>query len=92
MLDAKRRLKGRVFVTGIGIFNDNIDEKPSNQVDHLTLSRTVAPGLFVWGFFLPMVESGSPQISILPIAESSVVHKLLLKLFQRISIDFLWKL
>ena len=34
------------------------------------------------GFFLPVVESGSPQILILPIAESSVVHKILLQLFQ----------
>ena len=27
-----------------------------------------------WGFFLPMAESGSPQISILPIAESIDVN------------------
>ena len=58
----------------------------------LILSRRLALGLFVLGFFLPMVESGSPQIWILPIAESSVVHKILLKLFQRFSIDLLWKI
>ena len=38
-----------------------------------------------WFFFLQMAESGSPQISILSIAESSVVHKIF---SQRISIDF----
>ena len=32
-----------------------------------------------------MAKSGSPQISILQIAESSAVHKILLKLFQRFS-------
>ena len=52
------------------------------------LSRTVAPGLFSFS----LVESGSPQILILPIAESSVVHRILSKLFQRFSIDFLWKI
>ena len=57
----------------------------------MSLSRSVAPGPFFWGFFLQIEESGSPQILILPIAESSVVHKILLRLFQRISIDFLWK-
>ena len=59
---------------------------------YIHLSGRLAPGLFFWGFFLPVVESGSPQILILPIAESSVVHRILLKLFQRISIDFLWKI
>ena len=38
----------------------------------ITLSRRLAPELLFWGFFLPMVQSGSPQILILPIAESSV--------------------
>ena len=54
----------------------------------IILSRTVAPGLFFLGFFLPMAESGLPQILILPIAKSSVVHKVLLKLFQWFSIVF----
>ena len=58
---------------------------------HIILSRTVAPRLFFWGFFLPMAESGSPQILILPIAESSVVHKILLKLSQRFPLT-LWKI
>ena len=58
----------------------------------ITLSRTFSTRTLFLGFFLPMEESGSPQILILPIAESSVVHKILLKLFQRISIDFLWKI
>ena len=59
----------------------------------LILSGRLAPGLFfLRGFFLQIEESGSPQILILPIAESSVVHKILLKLFQRISIDLLWKI
>ena len=34
--------------------------------------------LFLGGFFLQIEESGSPQILILPSAESSVVHKILL--------------
>ena len=50
-------------------------QKKMGDGNSLNLSRRLAPGLFFLGFFLPMVESGSPQILILPIAESSVVHK-----------------
>ena len=52
------------------------------------LSGRLAPGLFFLGFFLQIEESGSPQILILPIAESSVVHKILLRLSEGFPLTF----
>ena len=60
------------------------------QAANINLSGRLAPGLFLGGFFLQIEESGSPQISILQIAESSVVHRILLKLFQRFSIRLIF--
>ena len=62
------------------------------QAANIILSGRLAPGLFWGGFFLQIEESGSPQISILQIAESSVVHRILLKLFQGFPLIFCGKI
>ena len=63
------------------IFHFKLCTLPRCQLHSLNLSRRLAPGLFSLGFSLQIEESGSPQILSLPIAESSVVHKILLKTF-----------
>ena len=61
----------------------------ANPVSYLI--QTFSNRTLFFGFFLQIEESGSPQILILQIAESSVVHKILLKLFQRIPLTFCGK-